>query len=116
MVGISINTNQGALIALQELNKTNQLLEKTLQNITTGIKVTPRSDPSTFAIALSLKSDVAGIEAVRSALDGGQSITDVALVAATAIGDILIEMKALAVKASQQGLDQTARDAIIADY
>ncbi len=36
---LSINTNLGAMIALQQLNTTNKTLERTQLNITTGLMV-----------------------------------------------------------------------------
>jgi flagellin len=51
-MALSVNTNVGAMIALQNLNTTNTKLEKTQLAITTGLKVSgPKDDASTFAIA-----------------------------------------------------------------
>ena len=49
---MSINTNSGAMAALQNLSKTSQSLETTQLRITTGLRVNgPKDDAATFAIA-----------------------------------------------------------------
>ena len=54
---LSINTNVGAMVALRNLSKISADLEKTQLKITTGLKVNgPKDDPSTFAIATSVRS------------------------------------------------------------
>ena len=47
---LSVNTNLGAMIALQSLNSTNKQLEQTQLKITTGLKVNgPKDDAATYA-------------------------------------------------------------------
>ena len=47
-MGMSVNTNVGAMLALQNLNKTNSMLETTQLHITTGLKVNgPKDDAAT---------------------------------------------------------------------
>lgn len=51
-MGFSINTNAGALVALQNLNKTNSQLNSIQGRINTGLKVAgAKDDASIFAIA-----------------------------------------------------------------
>ena len=114
---LSINTNLGALVALQHLNRTNDLLERSELNIITGLRVNgPKDDASTYAIAQNMRGDVAGMTAVKQALASGESIVDVAIEAAKAISDTLILMKAKAVQASQEGLDAISQAALNNDF
>jgi len=76
----------------------------------------PKDDASTFAIAQNQRGDIAGFNAVRTALAGGQSIVDVAITAGKAISDLLIEMKAKVVQANQAGLDAASRTALNNDF
>jgi len=49
---LSVNTNQGAMVALQTLNKTNSDLDKTQNAISTGLKVaTAKDNGAIWAIA-----------------------------------------------------------------
>ena len=103
---MSVNTNPGAMIALQSLSKTNTMLGTTQLRITTGLRVNgPKDDAATFAIAQNMRGDIAGMGAVKTNLSLGQSIVSVAIDAGKAIADLLTEMKAKAVQASQTGLD-----------
>ena len=78
---LSINTNVGAFVALQQLTKTTNQLEQTQLRITTGLRVNgPKDDASNFAIATRLRGDIKGIEAVKVALATGDSIVNTAIV------------------------------------
>ncbi len=114
---MSVNTNAGAMIALQSLNKTNSGLEQTQLRITTGLKVGgPKDDAATFAIAQNMRGDIAGMSAVKTNLALGQSIVNVAIDAGKAIADLLTEMKAKAVQASQEGLDTDSYTALNEEF
>ena len=116
-MGMSVNTNMGAMIALQNLNITNKSLQKTQLNITTGLKVNgPKDDASTFAIAQGMRGDIAGMESVKVALATGDSIVGVAITAGQSIADLLTQMKAKIVQANQAGLDATSRSALHNDF
>lgn len=94
----SVNTNRGALIALQNLNATNRALETTQNRVNTGLKVSSAKDNGAiFAIATSQRAEMGAQDAVKQSLQRGQSIVDVALAAGETIVDALTEMKSLAV-------------------
>ena len=111
----SINTNYGAAIALQNLNKTNAQLETTQNRINTGMKVSSAKDNGAiFAIATTQRANMGAMDAVKNSLQRGQSIVDVALAAGDTVTAALEEMKSLAVNiASSTGDAQTA---YLADY
>ncbi len=94
----SVNTNRGALIALQNLNATNRALETTQNRVNTGMKVSSAKDNGAiFAIATSQRAEMGAQDAVKQSLQRGQSIVDVALAAGETITEALTEMKSLAV-------------------
>jgi flagellin len=114
---LSVNTNRGAMIALQNLNKTNKMLDKTQLHITTGLKVNgPKDDASTYAIAQNMRGDISGFQAVKTALAGGESAVNVAITAGKSISELLIEMKQKVVQANQAGLDSASRTALQNDF
>ena len=77
---MSVNTNPGAMVALQSLSATNRQLGATQLRVTTGLKVNgPQDNAATFAIAQNMRGDIAGISAVKTTLALGQSITNVAI-------------------------------------
>ena len=116
-MAMSINTNEGAFLALQTLSKTNMQLGTVQNRINTGLKVaTAKDDGATYAIAQALRADVAGLNAAKNSLDRANSSLDVALSAGEAIGDLLLQMKEKAVAAADLGLDTTSRASLNADF
>jgi flagellin len=116
-MAMSINTNAGAMVALQSLSATNVRLETTQMRVTTGLRVAgPKDDAATFAIAQNMRGDIAGMGAVRTNLALGQSIVNVAIDAGKAIADMLVEMKAKAVQASQEGLSTDSYTALHQEF
>ncbi|WP_461609854.1 flagellin N-terminal helical domain-containing protein, partial [Brevundimonas naejangsanensis] len=78
----SINTNVGALVALQNLNATNRDLNVTQNRVNTGFKVaTAKDNGAIFAIATNQRADIASLDAVKNSVSRGQSLVDVALAA-----------------------------------
>ena len=114
---LSVNTNMGAMIALQNLAATNKRLEQTQLSITTGLRVNgPKDDASSFAIAQNMRGEVAGLGAVQTALANGDATVSVAIEAGKSVSDLLIEMKAKVVQANQAGLDANSRSALHNDF
>ncbi len=112
-MAFSVNTNQGALVALQSLTKTNQGLQEVQNRISTGLKVASVKDnAAVFNIAQGLRSDISGLNAASASIDKAISTVDVAISAGEAIGDLLIEMKEKAVAASETGLDADSQTAL----
>jgi flagellin len=114
---LTVNTNTGAMIALQYLNQTNSQLQTTQNAINTGLKVaSPKDDGATYAIAQDMRGDVAGYSAVTDSLNRGISAVDVALSAGQSISDLLIQMKQKALAASDSSLDTANRQALNEDF
>ncbi|MEY3235887.1 MAG: hypothetical protein RL230_3158, partial [Pseudomonadota bacterium] len=101
---ISVNTNQGAMVALQTLNRTNSDLEKTQNAISTGLKVASAKDNGAiWAIGNKLRSDVVAYDRVRESNDRASSILDTAIAAGESIMELLNEMKGKALAGSLAG-------------
>ena len=100
-MAFSVNTNAGALFALQSLNKTNRALDTVQSRINTGLKVaSARDNAAVFAIAQGQRGELAGLGAVKSSLDQASSSLNVALAAAEAVSDLLIQLKEKATAAA----------------
>tara|TARA_B100000686_G_C16661557_1_gene901242 strand:- start:152 stop:967 length:816 start_codon:yes stop_codon:yes gene_type:complete len=116
-MGLSLNTNVGAFVALQNLTKTTQQLEQTQLRITTGLRVNgPKDDGANYAISQKIKGDIAGTESVKLALANGDTIVNTAISAGKSIADLLTEMKGKTVQANQVGLDAATRSALNNDF
>jgi len=113
----SVNTNGQAMIALQNLNATGTDLAVSQNRISTGRKVDNAKDNgSTWAIAQSMRANSKSLDAVRDSLHRGQSTIDVAMAAAGSISDLLLQMKAKALAASDTTLDTASRESLNVDF
>jgi flagellin len=109
----SVNTNVGALVALQNLNATNADLMTTQARINTGKKVASAKDNGAiWAIAQNQRATSNALNAVRDSLQRGQSTVDVALSAGESVSDLLLQMKEKALAASDTTLDAASRTAL----
>lgn len=114
---LTVNTNYGAMIALQNLNKTNQDLAGVQTAINTGLKIAgPKDNGAIFAIAQGMRADVMSYNAVTNSLNRAVSAVDTAVAAGQAISDLLTEMKEKAIAASDSSIDQNSREAYNADF
>jgi len=87
------------------------------QRINTGLKVAGAKDNGgIYAIAQSMRADVSGLGVVVNSLNRGTSTVDIALAAGEAISDLMIEMKAKALAASDTSLDTSSRIALNEDF
>jgi flagellin len=116
-MSFSVNTNTGAMVALQYLNQTQGQLSQTQSAINSGMTVaTARDNGAVFAIAQNERAQVAGYQAVTSSLNNGTSSIDVALSAGQSISDLLIQMKQQALSASDASLDTASRQALNSSF
>jgi flagellin len=114
---LSVNTNNGAMVALQYLNQTQSQMTKVQNAINTGLKVASAKDNgAVFAIAQNMRGNVAGYSAVTDSLNRGSSVVDTALSAAQSVSDLLIEMKKNALAASDTSLDAASRTSLANDF
>ena len=116
-MAFSVNTNSSALAALQNLNTTQSELASVQQRINTGLRVSSaKDDSSAFVIAQNLRSDLSGFKSVTSSLNRAKSVLDVTLQGATQVSDLMNQMQAKALEASDAGLDTASRTALNLDF
>src|SRR5918997_562997 len=113
----SVNTNIGAMVALQNLNATNSELAIVQARINTGRKVNSAKDNGAiWAIAQKQRSESQALNAVKESLQRGQSTVDVAIAAGESISDLLLQMKEKALAATDRTLDSNSRIALNDDF
>ena len=113
----SVNTNVGAMIALQNLNATNAELNTTQTRINTGKRVASAKDNGAiWAIAQNQRANSRSLDAVRESLQRSISTVDVAISAGETVSDLLLQMKEKALAASDTSLDTTSRVALSEDF
>lgn len=110
----SVNTNVPAMVALRNLNMTTEILGKTQDRVSTGLKVIgAKDDASSFAIAQGIRANLKAYQAVDQALANGKGIGDVAIAGATQISNLLTDMKKKAIEGMNAG-NTTAQQTILA--
>ena len=113
----SVNTNVGAMVALQNLSVTNSELQTVQNRINTGKVVSSAKDNGAiFAIATSQRAEIGALNAVKDSLNRGQSAVDVALSAGESVSDLLGQLKEKALSATDKSLTTSARSALNEDF
>jgi len=116
-MGMSVNTNVGAMAALQALNETSKGLSVVQSRINSGLNVaSTKDDSAAFTIAQGLRGDLGGLKAVSSSLSRAKSVADVAVAGAEQISDVVNQMKTLAKQASDDGISDESRTAYNKDF
>ncbi|HJV42131.1 flagellin [Caulobacter sp.] len=114
---LSVNTNQPALIALQNLNRTNDDMQSVQTRINTGLSIsTAKDNAAVWSIAQEQRADMSALGAVKMSLDRATSIADVALAAGESVSDLLKLMREKVVAAKDTSLTTTSRQSLNADF
>jgi flagellin len=113
----SVNTNVGAMQALEVFSAINAEMAEVQNRISTGLRVSsPKDNPAIWAIAQNQRAQVSSLDAVKSSLQRGQSIAEVAITAGESISDLVGQMKALALAALDYPAGDPAREALNDQY
>jgi flagellin len=113
----SINTNASAMLALSNLMNTQTALNDTQNIISTGKKInTAKDNGAVWSIANTMQGKVDALDSVTDSLNRAQSTIDVAMSAGQQVADLLTQMKAKVLAASDTSLDTTSRTALNEDF
>ena len=116
-MALSVHTNEAALIALQNLNKTHMDLGEVQNRISTGLKINnARDNAAVWAIAQGQRADIGSLGAVKMSLDRAKSIADVSATAGSTISDLLVQIKEKVVAAMDPSIDSASRTALDSDF
>ncbi|MBY4628914.1 flagellin [Rhizobium croatiense] len=104
----SILTNVAAMAALQTLRGINDSLESTQNRVSSGYRVEKAADNAAYwSIATTMRSDNKALSAVSDALGLGAAKVDTAYSAMDSAIDVISEIKAKIVAATEKGVDKT---------
>jgi len=113
----SIHTNLSALVALQTLNTTQQNLSAVEKRVSTGYTVSSALDNGAiFAIAQSIRNNIAGITAVNSQLGGAQGLIAVSNASLTQVSDLLTQLRDIATRLADQSISSDTRAQLTTQY
>ncbi len=113
----SVNTNLGALAALQSLDSTQQQLTQAQNEVYTCLKVGSASDnPAIYAISSTINSNIAGLSAVSDSLNYGAQIVSTASTALSGISSVLSNLQQTVTNAGASGYDlNTLQQTVVND-
>ena len=95
----SVNTNVGAMVALQSLNRTSDELSATQKRISTGYRVADaRDDGAAYAVAERIRGDMAATDSANQQLGGVKGLLDVTNTALQNVSTTLSSLKNITVK------------------
>jgi flagellin len=95
----SVNTNLGAIVALQSLNRTNDELAITQKRVSTGYRVADaRDDGAAFAVAERVRSEIAATQSANEQLGGAKGLVNVASKTLESVSATLTKLREVIVK------------------
>jgi flagellin len=107
----SVNTNLGAMTALQSLNRTNDALATVQKRVSTGFRVADaKDDGGAFAVAQSVRGDVAGLTAANEQLGGLKGIVDVTLNSLGQVSKTMVEVRTVLTRLADGTINDAQRD------
>jgi len=113
----SVNTNIGAMVALQSLNRTNDEMSVTQKRISTGQRVADaKDDGAAFAVAQSVRADVAALTSSNEQLGGTQGLLDTTNSALKKVSDTMSDVRKVLLKLAQDDLTTDERTQYGAQY
>jgi flagellin len=113
----SINTNAGAVVALQSLNETNAQLDMAQKRVSTGFRVADaRDDGGAFAVAQKVRGDIAGVTSANEQLGAAKGLLDTTLSGLNRISDTMASVRAVVVKLADNNVTGVLRDSYTEQY
>ncbi|WP_051949312.1 flagellin [Methylosinus sp. PW1] len=103
----SVLTNSSAITALQNLRSTQSALADTQHRVATGLKVSTAADnPSTWAVAETMKSDRGVVSTIADSLGVSSQIVGVAMAGVESTISVMNQIKSAIAQAAQPGADK----------
>ena len=113
----SVHTNSSALIALQNLNRTNDRLGDVQNRVSTGLKVQgARDNAAIWAVAEGQRADMKALESVTNSLNRAASVADVSLAAGEQIVELIGQLRQHATAAADPSISAASRAAYNTDF
>lgn len=107
----SVNTNMGAMVALQSLNRTGEEMSATQKRISTGLRVADaRDDGAAYAVAERVRGDLAATTSANQQLGGVKGLLDTTRTGLENVSTVLKDVKATVVKLSDSNITPSQRD------
>ena len=113
----SVNTNMGAMIALQSLNRTNDQLSMTQKKISTGFRVSDAvDDGAAYAVAQRVRSDIGALTSANEQLGYVKGLLSTTLSGLDNVSSSMKSMREVLVKLADSNVQGDQRTQYSAQY
>ncbi len=113
----SVNTNMGAQVALQSLNRTNEALAVTQKRISTGHRVADaKDDGAAFAVAQGVRASMAGLNSANEQMGGVKGVLDTTLAGLTRVSKTMEDIRGVLVKLADSAISTDQRSQYQTQY
>jgi flagellin len=113
----SVNTNIAALVALRTLDTVTRDVNVTEKRVSTGFTVADGFDNGAiFAIAQTVRNNIAGVTAVNSELKGSQGLVSVANASLTQVSDLMTQVRDILTRLADQGVTSDTRNQLATQF
>jgi flagellin len=113
----SVQTNIGAMVALQSLNRTNEEMSMTQKRISTGFRVADaKDDGAAYAVAQRVRGDIAGLGAANEQLGSTKGLIETTMGALNETSKNLTKMRETLTKLSSDTLSTSDRTTYTKDF
>ncbi len=113
----SVNTNYGAMIALESLDATNSALQGVQKQVSTGYRVADSTDDgAAFAVAQSVRSTVGALTTANQQLGNVQGLLATTQTGLTSVSHTMASMRDVLVSLADSSVTGNERTQYIAQY
>ncbi len=113
----SINTNMGAMVALESLNSTNTQMNAAQKQISTGYRVADATDDgAAYAVAQRVRADVNALTTANQQLGGVQGLVQTTLSSLNNVQTLMSSMRDTLVELGNSSLSSTQRSQYQTQY
>ena len=113
----SVNTNLAAMTALQYLKRTNDALGVVQKRVSTGYRVSDaKDDGGAFAVAQSVRGDIAGLTTANEQLGGLKGVIDVTLQGLGQVSKTMVELRTVLTRLADGTINDEQRDQYAQQY
>ena len=113
----SVQTNIGAMVALQSLNRTNEEMAATQKRISTGFRVSDaKDDGAAYAVAQRVRGDIAGLGAANEQLGSTKGLLETTMGALNEASKNLTKIRETLTKLSSDTLSDSDRTTYTKDF
>ncbi|HEY9216891.1 MAG TPA: flagellin [Phenylobacterium sp.] len=112
-----VGANKAAMSALRHLNASDHAAQVVENRLSSGLKISSAKDNgATWSIAQKQRAEIRGLDVVGESLSRAQSTVETAIEGAERIREILMQLKQLALAASDRSLDTARRTALDVEF